>query len=244
MRRPVPGWDVERHYSSSEELCGAVRASHDTALLSFSCGKDSIAAWLRLREYGFRVIPYQLLLVPGLEFVETGIRYFEDWFQTPILRLTHPSFVRWLRRYTFQPPDRTAELWDLDLPPLKYADVEDHLHREYGRELPIAVGTRSADSPMRRTSIKVHGSVNPYRATFLPIYDWSTKATYAKIAEAGIKLPVDYEMFGRSFDGLDLRFLAPIRQRFPRDYATILEWFPLAALEFPRRGLCPQKPQK
>ena len=41
-------------------------------------------------------------------------------------------------------------------------------------------------------------------------------------------LPVDYEMFGRSFDGIDYRFISPIKERFPDDYARILEWFPMA----------------
>jgi hypothetical protein len=38
-------------------------------------------------------------------------------------------------------------------------------------------------------------------------------------------------MFGRSFDGLDLRFLVPLKKHRPKDYAKVLEWFPLADLE-------------
>jgi hypothetical protein len=51
------------------------------------------------------------------------------------------------------------------------------------------------------------------------------------LQEAGVCLPVDYEMFGRSFDGLDYRFLKPIRHRFPKDYAKIVEMFPLVEIE-------------
>ena len=52
-------------------VCEVVRATigHDKALLSFSCGKDSWAAWLSARDY-FDFTPYYLYLVPGLEFVE------------------------------------------------------------------------------------------------------------------------------------------------------------------------------
>ena len=49
------------------------------------------------------------------------------------------------------------------------------------------------------------------------------------IRGAGIELPPEYAWFGRSFDGLDRRFLGPIQQHAARDYARILEWFPLAA---------------
>ena len=59
-------------------VCEVVRAatSHDKALLSFSCGKDSWAAWLSAREY-FDFTPYYLYLVPGLEFVEDYLAYAE-----------------------------------------------------------------------------------------------------------------------------------------------------------------------
>ena len=49
-----------------------------------------------------------------------------------------------------------------------------------------------------------------------------------------VKLPIDYEMFGKSFDGLDYRFLKPIKERFPEDYAKIKEFFPLIDLEILR----------
>jgi hypothetical protein len=45
------------------------------------------------------------------------------------------------------------------------------------------------------------------------------------------KLPIDYHLFGRSFDGMDYRFLKPIKDNFPKDFEKILEWFPLADLE-------------
>jgi hypothetical protein len=221
-----------------------MRQKSDAAILSFSCGKDSIACWLKLREFGFTVHPYILELIPGLSFVDEGIRYFEDFFGTPILRLIHPSLPRMLDNYVFQPPDRCRKLWDLDLPSLDYEDIEEYVRMKWGKGTPIAVGTRQADSPMRRTAIKMHGSVNSTRGTFLPVFDLSTKSVYRMIDAAGIRLPVDYEMFGRSFDGIDLRFLDPIRKRFPEDYEKILWWFPMAGLELSRRRLCPVIPSK
>ena len=47
-----------------------------------------------------------------------------------------------------------------------------------------------------------------------------------------IKLPIDYQWFGRSFDGIDMRFLGPLREHSPKDYQTLLDWFPLADLQF------------
>ena len=49
--------------------------------------------------------------------------------------------------------------------------------------------------------------------------------------EEGIKLPIDYQHFGRSFDGIDYRFLHLIKEHFPTDYQKIIDLFPLAELE-------------
>lgn len=54
------------------------------------------------------------------------------------------------------------------------------------------------------------------------------------ISAEGIGLPPDYEWFGRSFDGLDHRFLAPLSEHAPADYQRVLRWFPLADLELAR----------
>ena len=232
--------DFPRHWESSDALCSAVRERTDTSLLAFSCGKDSIACWLRMLEYGFKVIPYIYELIPGLEFVDEGIRYFEDHFKTEIVRLTSPSFVRMLKHYVYQPPDRTRALYLADLPSLTYEDCQDEMRHRYGGALPIAIGVRIADSLQRRTSVKAHGACNTNQGTWYPVFDWSTKYTYQRINDVGIRLPVDYEMFGRTFDGINEQFLRPIRDRYPRDYDRILEWFPLADLEFTRRALCPQ----
>jgi hypothetical protein len=53
----------------------------------------------------------------------------------------------------------------------------------------------------------------------------------ASIERYGVKLPIDYELFGRSFDGIDYRFAKPLRERLPEDYERIKFWFPLIDVE-------------
>jgi len=77
-------------FKNSDALNRYMRERSDTVILSFSNGKDSIAAWLVLRKYFPKIIPFYLYLIPDLEFVESGLTYYEDFFQTKILRyLTH-----------------------------------------------------------------------------------------------------------------------------------------------------------
>ncbi len=82
-------------WPSGRALAEQIRAKTGTVILSFSAGKDSLAAWLLLRELGFDVVPVYKWLVPGLLFVERSLAYYESFFGTRIRRYPHPSFYRW-----------------------------------------------------------------------------------------------------------------------------------------------------
>ena len=98
----------------------------------------------------------------------------------------------------------------------------------------VADGVRAADSIVRRASFTQHGAMKPASRKVSPIYDWLKAEVMGAINQANIALPIDYQWFGRSFDGIDHRFLKPIHDNAPDDYQRILEWFPLAELELVR----------
>lgn len=102
-------------YTSSAELCEKMSAECDTAILAFSTGKDSLAAWLQMRKYFKRIVPYYCYCVPGISFVEDSLRYYEDFFGCHIYRLPHRSFFRFLRYGLFQPPYRIPVIEGADL---------------------------------------------------------------------------------------------------------------------------------
>lgn len=198
-------------------------------MLSFSCGKDSIAAWLALRPHFRRIIPVYMWLVPGLRFVEDSLCYYEDFFGTPIMRVPHPSFYRWLNNFVYQPPERCAIIERVGFPNLDYDQMLDMAAEDAGlkRRPWSATGVRAA--------ITRYGVRNTNRKTFFAIWDWTKDKLITEIGRAGVKLPVDYKWFGRSFDGIDRRFLEPLREHAPADYKTILDWFPLAELDLLRK---------
>lgn len=222
---------------NGEEVIREIRKHTDTVLLSFSCGKDAICAWLALRPH-FRVIPYYLYLVPDLQFVERSLQYYEEFFATRIYRLPHASLYRMLNKFVFQAPERCQIIESCELPMLDYDDINallcEDLHLTIASTF-TASGVRAADSPTRHAAVKRFGAINWKRRTFWPIWDWKKPDLRKALTQSGAKLPVDYRIFGRSFDGLDYRFLMPIKQHFPEDYQKILEWFPLADLEIKRR---------
>jgi hypothetical protein len=222
---------------TGEQTIQTIRQQTDTVLLAFSRGKDAIAAWLALRPHFERIIPYHLDLVPGLEFVDESIAYFEHFFGQRIIRLPHPSFYRWMNNLTFQPPERVATIGAFGLPRPSYEDFEQFIREDLdlSPEAYSASGVRSADSPQRFMSFRKYGSINHGKRKFYPIWDWRKDRLIDEFTQSGVRLPVDYEMFGCSFDGIGNRFLAPLKARFPRDYQRVLDWFPMAELEIKRR---------
>ena len=220
-----------------EQIVAEIVRKTDTVLLGMSCGKDSIAAWLAIKPHFRRIVPYHMHLVPDLEFVERGIRHCEEFMGQHIIRIPHPSFHRLLNNYVFQCPSRRRTIAAAGLPNFSYADAQQGIRDQLGLgdECYTAIGVRAADSPHRLMAIRKYGAISRRKKEFFPVWDWNKARLVGAISEAGIKLPAEYRYFGRSFDGIDYRFLAPIKQHFPRDYATILEWFPLADLEIKRR---------
>lgn len=220
----------------SDELVRQVRQEiGPKSILSFSRGKDSIGAYLAIRDHFEEVVPYHLYLVPGLSFVDESIDYFERHvFRRKIISLPHPSFFRWLNNYTFMPPGYAQVVRAAKLPNFSYLDVFEWVCKIEGLDpdtMLIASGVRAADSPLRRVAFSSHGCISRTQHQYYPIHDWNKERLLSEIAASGIKLPDDYLLFGRSFDGLDYRFLKPLKDQRPKDYQRILEWFPLVDAE-------------
>jgi hypothetical protein len=239
IRRALEGDPGKRHhFSDSDDLCRYLReTTGPTCILAFSRGKDSIGAWLQLRRHFERVIPFHLYLIPGMSFEEESIAYYEEFFEEKILQFPQVGIYRLLDSYVFQLHDRLDMIDDFNLNrDLTIEDIHDEIRARAG--VPgafVATGVRAADSPIRGTSIRTHGPVNYATKTFLPVYDWRMDRLIDELTRSGVKLPRDYEMWGRTFDGIDYRFMEPMRRMSPADYERVKEWFPLVDLEILRR---------
>lgn len=241
-------------------------------ILSFSGGKDSIAAWCVMKEIGVEVRAYCMRMIPGLSWFEDYLDYCEDVFGSKILRTQHPQMYHWVRTYQSQPPHRKNAIDFLQLPRFSFEDIERGVRRtlafEYDeidqaeatanvtlrkpkkgekkkelRQLSksvnwkgawVAVGTRIVDSPMRRYRFKTLGWKRQKIRKVFPIYNFKKQDVVDVIKRHGVKLSPCYKMFGRSFDGVDFRYLDGIREYYPQDYQRILEWLPMQDVEFAR----------
>ncbi|WP_152353312.1 adenine nucleotide alpha hydrolase family protein [Brachybacterium subflavum] len=230
---------------TSEEVRARLRAEGRTVLVAYSGGKDAIAATLALLEADIDFELAHLYLVPGrepgkaLDFVEEGLEYAERRLGKRVHRYPHPSFYRMLHARVFQPFDRLEALAAMALPRPSHQQAWAMIREDL--DLPTdtwcADGVRAADSPYRRASMVTHGVMKPSTLKVSPIADWVKADWSACLDRHSWELPADYEMFGRSFDGIDYRFLEPMSRLRPDEYERVLDWFPLADLELFRHGL-------
>ena len=230
-------------YTNSDELCEQMAAECDTVILSFSCGKDSVASWLQCRKYFKYIVPVYLChFVPDLKFVEDNLKYYEDFFGQHLYRTMSSEFSRLARDGVFQDKSR----WDAICRVYDYipkADLTKFAQMEQIRKagnLPpqayCAIGNRAADSPMRRMNISKNGCVNHSKKQFYPVYDWTDTRVVEEVKKAGCKLATDYQLWNNTFDSLTYKYLSGMRKAFPEDYKKVIEAYPMAVLEFMRRG--------
>lgn len=226
---------------TSEEVLRRLADLDEPVALSFSCGKDSIACWLAMREYGIEIVPVYFWLVPDLKFIDEELAYFEDFFGTHIYRYPNPSFFRLISNLVDQPPERLRVIEAANLPIPTYEQTWEAIFQELGMDPRTwkADGVRAADSLNRRSSFVRHGVMKESNRKVSPIADWLKAEVMGIIDRYGVKLPIDYEIFGRSFDGIDYRFIEPMRRRLPEDYGRLVEWFPLAVGDIIRHGEAP-----
>jgi predicted phosphoadenosine phosphosulfate sulfurtransferase len=221
-----------------DEALQYVKSETDTVMLGFSGGKDSVAAWLVLREHFKRVVPIFHYWIPDLEFVNQGLHYFEKFFSEKIVRLPHPCFAQMIQAGAYQPPDRypVCEWWNIEK--ATFREQADWVAEDM--KLPsrwMAVGIRAADSVIRRKVFQARGFVDLNQQKFFPIGNLKKDDLIHLFRTSGVKLSPEYSVMGRSFDGLNSLYLEPVRKYFPQDFRKILDWFPLAEAELIRREI-------
>lgn len=225
---------------TSEELCERLAKENGTVICSFSMGKDSIGAAIQLQRYFERVEYVFMYMVPDLEFQERALSYYEQVLGKKIKRMPNPSIYKQINNLMYQHP-ANIDLIDEQIEQGKlyegtYDDIFAAVKHDYKlpNETFVGVGVRASDSLARRTTVKQTGGINHKRKQFYPVFDWNAERLVKEIRQSGIKLPIDYRIWGRSFDGLDYRFLKPLKDRFPRDYEKVKEFFPFVDLEIKR----------
>lgn len=191
----------------------------NSILVGFSGGKDSAATLDLCFKHFDKVQPYFMYIVPGLEFQERTLRYYEKRYGTEIIRIPHFMVSEFLRYGTFR-------RFDFDVPVVKAVEAYNYLRERTGIYW-IAAGERISDSIVRRAMIKESGTIDAKRGRIYPVGEWRKAhiMNYGKLN----RLPISIEsrVLGFSFRSLLPKEMMIIKQKFPRDYEKIKQFYPL-----------------
>jgi len=214
---------------ASEALCREIcDRSGGTILLGFSRGKDSIAAWLWLKNFARRIVPFHCAAVPHLGFVDASLDYYEQFFDTPIERCLSGEFSGALAKLWFQPANRETAIDRMSLWEYENLEVARLVAAKHGcANAWCAFGINLSDSIDRRIYVQKSGGKNERRRTFYPCLDWPKEMILRTIEESGVRLPADYRLANRSLAGVpNVRHLMRMETEFPDDFARVELWFP------------------
>lgn len=218
-------------------------------LISFSAGVDSIAMWLRLKELndqgaGFdldHAVLFYMFFVPGLPFVEDYLSYFEEREHVKIARVPHNLFLEAMANWHWQDARRSAAIealqkTDYSFVPMSKEEIEDYIKESFGfaKNAYTCVGVKAGDSAMRRMAMRKTQGLNQNKRKFYAIADFENRDVYDIIKRHGIKVPIDYELFGISYENLQYRFAKPISEHCPKSWAICKEWFPEVGISIAR----------
>lgn len=218
-------------------------------LVSFSCGVDSIAMWLRIKEINDKTglfdmgkaVLFYMYYVPGLPFVEDYLDYFEQREGVKVARVPHNLFLEALANWHWQSPLRSKAIEQLQKTGLRFATptkeaIEGYIKASMGYPVDAytCVGIKAGDSAMRRMAMRKTQGLNTNKRKFYTIADYENRDVVDIIKRHGIKVPIDYRLFGISYENLQYRFAKVLSEQCPESWAICKQWFPSIGLSIAR----------
>ncbi len=218
---------------TTDALCGDIaKKSHRVCFCMMSRGKDSLCAYLQVRRYFDRVIPWHCALLPGYQHVTEYLDYLETSLNVRILRLVGEDLRMGLSRYAYQATPWDCNDIDETFGDVNYSklDILDYLRMKFN--LPrawCAVGISKNDSIDRLIYCRKNNGRNESHRTFYPCWDWPREEVIRAIDEAGLYLAPDYKYSKRSLGGTPgAAYNRILKEHFPRDWEITKMWYPLA----------------
>jgi len=222
----------------SHKLCEEIaEISKGVCLLGFSRGKDSIAAYIRLKYYFKTIIPFHLCSVPHLSFVDDSLNYYEKILETKIERCVNGEITKAIGTLIYQPIEDEDNIDQLNLWAYDTHKVVELIKRKYNLPLDTwtAFGINASDSIDRHIYVNKYKGKIDSRKSFYPCYNWKKKQIIDYINKYNIKLPKDYLLSNRTLAGLpSYRHLEKINEIFPEDMEKIECVFPFIKAQMAR----------
>lgn len=221
----------------TDALCKEIaEKSNGTVFLMLSGGKDSLCAWLQLRRFFTRVVPFHCASIPHLAFKDAYLDYLEYEFQTRILRMMGEDLKMALARHVYQETvDQCNRIDRLIRPVEDYDKLTILSYLRYKFNLPrawCAVGISASDSIDRRIYCNQTGGKSEEHRTFYPCWDWPRSEIIKAIKESGLRLSSEYRYSKRSIGGVpSATYNAILADHYPRDFEKVKFFYPMCDIK-------------
>jgi hypothetical protein len=201
--------------------------------LGFSTGKDSVVGLDMLLKAGIKVIPIYFYAVPDLKFINDNIKMYEDHFNIRIVKMPHPVLFDYVDAQSWQTWDRFRTLHKNGYGSANFKQLtKSYLYcmKIEGYEYDCNC-MKMADSLNRRLLLRKLPDVDENKKIIYLTKYLTNNDCFEYIKQNNIPLTRDYEIWGRSWDGLKYDYSMGVKKFYPDDYEKIKEYFPLIEAE-------------
>ena len=205
-----------------------------TNILHFSTGADSVACFLRLREYDIEPVLVYHYFLKDLPMVENYINYFENKFNVRVYKFPSTLYCNDIDKALYQRPIKARQKLRSSIEMYGYhlatKDNFDSILKEaLGGDCVIHLGLRYTDGLRRYQHLQKHGV--SFNDKFYPIASFRIKDIQAILEKHDCLLPIEYGLWGISFESPRPWNINLIREHCPETYQKIERVFPMIRLE-------------
>lgn len=204
-------------------------AKSKNVIISFSTGADSLACYLRLKEWG--ITPAALIYmeyIHDLPMVRNYIDYFEDKENIKVYRIASKLYREDLRNGLFQRPGVGQKMFaDSTIRNESKSVLNERIISSFNDPL-LVIGLRYTDGIFRYKTLIEKGALRGNE--WNPTASFTEADTAAIIANSGIKLPFEYRFMGRSFESPRATIANDMAKFAPKTWGKVKEVFPMVSL--------------
>jgi len=202
-------------------------------VLHFSCGADSIASYLKLKEHGINPICVYHYFIKDLPMIKNYIDWFEKKFNERIYQFPSTLFTEMFDRALYQYPLKAREKFrnriGSDMAGFTKDVFDRFLEKTIGGDVVFHLGLRYTDGIRRFQHLSKYGC--SYKNKFYPIVSFQIKDIQDILEKYECLLPIEYRLWGISFESPRAWNINLIKENCPVTYKMILDVFPLIGAE-------------